>query len=498
MKITGWKILSVFLGGGLGYLAGQPSPLLANSRSGVPVAVSAGPLSRPAAFWKSQLTAVREAPASRSETAWVKWAFAVPDAEIADAISSLNPRADLHALRLLFARWVQLDAAAAWKAFDDLPIPENNHTWYGGHDEDGLSMNSSSLHNTPRALIIGRMLHSWHRNDPAEALAYSKKIKSERDRKGYSDSGYGAYQISQFIMEKTSPATAGGILPDSAAEVAAAFSQPASDTKQKTLRTTLEKWAGQDSDAAARWLLALPEEERRSLKLGLSADAVFGKSSAALKAEILASGLRETGISQENISGFLKIPRGQEGRYANPNRYESYETNYQLRKSAETLNQWATKNPAAAQSWLAAQPEDALKFFLSGELAGTLSRTSPSAAIALLKDLPDDQLPVAVAGLTAGWMQKDAAACAAWVAKIDDAATRDACQQTMARSIMAADPALALRLSTQITDETARREIQKAITQGLSWNPIGLEKIIAGDPAVQASLESAAEMKQAN
>lgn len=481
MKITLWHIPAGLVAGVLGYFSGVPSAMPGTSRANAPVAVSARPASRPAAPWKSQLSAVRGAPASRSETAWVKWACAVPDADIPAAVASLNPLSDFHGLRVLFSRWVPLNPVAAWKAFDALPIPAENLTWYGDHDEDTLTISGGSLHSSPRALILGRMLHSWHRKDPAAALDYAKKQKSGMLAKG--DNGF---YITEFIKEKTSPAPAGGILPDSAAEVAAAFNLPASDTKQKTLLTTLEKWAGQDADAAARWLIALPQEERRSLKLGLTADAVFGKSSPALKSEILASGLRITGISQEIITAFLRIKKGEEGRYS-----EDYNTHYQLRKNVEALNQWVGKDPAAAQSWLAAQPEDALKSFLSGELAGTLSRTSPSAAIALLKDLPDEQLPTAVVGLTAGWMQKDAAACAAWVAKIDDPATREACQQTMARSIMGSDPALALRLSTRIIDDTVRWEIQNTITQGLSWNPAGLEKIIAADPAVQASLNEA-------
>ena len=173
--------------------------------------------------------------------------------------------------------------------------------------------------------------------------------------------------------------------------------------------------------------------------------------------------------------------------------WDDCDTNNMFEQSAAALKQWTARDPAAAQAWLASQPEDALKPYLSGEMAGVLSRTSPNDAIALLKDLPDDQLPSAVAGLASGWMQKDAAACAAWVAKIDDPATRESCQQAMARSILSSDPALALRLSLQITDETVRREIQQKITNGLDWNPAGLEKIIAADPAVQAAVKSLKE-----
>lgn len=486
MKITGWPTLLVLLCGVLGYLAGRPSPPPFTSHQSVPFTDSAGPLSRSAAPWKTQLAAARLAPASRSERAWIKWAFAVPDAEIPAAVARLNPLADFHALRLLFARWVQLDAASAWKAFDALPIPERNVTWYGDHEEDGLAMGNSSHLNDPRAVIIGRMLHSWHRIEPASAMAYAKKLKAEREAGGRDHSGYAEYQIKQFIEDNNPSKTAGGNMAAPAEQAVLDLALPASYERKTTLRKTLEQWAGQDGEAAARWFLALPEAQRIGLDFELWVDSTFRKSPPALKSEILASGLRTLGISRENITAFLRIPKGQEGMHP-----ESYETTARLRQSAEALNQWAVKDPAAAQSWLAAQPEDALKSLLSGELAGTLSRTSPSAAIALLKDLPDEQLPTAVVGLTAGWMQKDAAACAAWVAKIGDPETREACQQTMARSIMASDPALALRLSTQITDETVRREIQNTITNGLSWNPAGLEKIVAADPAVQASLNEA-------
>jgi len=430
------------------------------------------------------MAAARQAPSSQSETAWVKWAFAVPDAEIAAAIASLNPFSDFHALRVLFSRWVRLDATAAWKAFEALPIPETNITWYGDHDSESLDLPGGTLSDNPRGLIIGRMLYSQHHTAPAAALAYAQKMKSERVG---TISGSEAYQITEFIREKGLAATDSGSPLDPAADLAAAISLPDSNTKQKTLQSTLEKWAGQDADAAARWLLALPEEDRAGLKLGPTADAIFSKTAPALRAEILTSGLRGNGISQEQINLSRAITAG------NGMHPENYDTIRQIKRSAAALEQWASQDPATAQAWLAAQPEDALKSYLSGEMAGVLSRTSPTEAIALLNDLPDDQLPAAVASLASGWMQKDAAACAAWVAKIDDPATRESCQQAMARSIMSSDPALALRLSLQITDETKRQNIQQKITDGLDWNPAGLEKIVAADPEVQASLKSLQE-----
>jgi hypothetical protein len=383
---------------------------------------------------------------------------------------------------------VQLDPAAAWKAFNALPIPETNLTWYMDHDRESLSLSSGSLQDNPRKLIMGRMLHSWHRNDPTAALAYAQKLKAESPGKGPHDSGYDDDQISGFIREKSVPPTEAASNFNLEAEVAAAVSLPDSDIKQKTLKSTLKKWAGQDADAAARWLLALPAEDRAGLKLGVAVDTIFSKSAPALRAEIFATSLRGSGISQEQINLFRTIPRNEIGGHP-----ESYQTNLQIKQSAAALEQWASLDPAAAQVWLAAQPEDALKSFLSGEMAGTLSRTSPNDAIALLKDLPDDQLPAAVTSLASGWIQKDAAACAAWVAKIDDPATLESCQQAMARSIMSSDPALALRLSLQITDESVRRDIQQKITNGLDWNPAGLEKIIAADPAVQAAVKSLKE-----
>ena len=484
MKITAWHIFGMLLGGGLGYFLSLPPTGLQLSRTNAACPVPPMPFSVPPTAWKSQLKAARLAPASRSETAWVKWAFAVPDEEIGNAISSLNPRADFHALRVLFSRWAQLDADAAWKAFAAIPIPEINLTFYGDSGA-GLEIGAGNFQNNPRGLIMGRMLYSLHRHDPAAAMARAKKLKADNEAKRKSDSNYADYPIIQFIEEHSSPASDAEMLSDPAKQILDVLSQPASDGKQKTLRTTLEKWAGEDADGAARWLLSLPEGERRDLKLGLSADSIFRKSSPSLKSELLASGLRSTGLSQEHIATFLRIPKGQEGMHP-----ESYNINYQLKQSAAALDQWAARDPMTAQSWLATQPDDALKPFLTGELAGTLSRTSPRDAIALLADLPDENLPVAVAGLTSGWMQKDATACAAWVAKIDDPATRDSCQQTMARSIMTSDPALALRISTQITDATVRQEIQKTITRGLSWNPAALEKTIAADPAVQASLKA--------
>jgi hypothetical protein len=488
MKLTRWHLMGSLLGGALGYGFSPPSagPQPVRVAAHPPLPATSQPSPPPA--WNAQLAAVRKAPASRSEAAWVKWAFAVPDADLAAAVAGLNPLSDFHALRVLFCRWVGLDPTAAWNAFNAIPIPKSHLSWFGDQESELLSISGSILQHNPRALIMGRMLYSWHRHDPAAALAYAQKLKVEWGGKGPSSYSPGDYQITEFIREKSLAATAPGALPALAAEVAAAASLPDSYTKQKTLQSILKKWAGQDADAAARWLLTLPEKDRAGLKLGLSADSIFSKSAPALKTEILITGLRSDGVTPEQLGHFRSIPKDRWGMIS-----LSYNTNYQIEKSAAALEQWTSQDPAAVQAWLASQPEDELKTFLTGEMAGTLSRTSPNDAIALLKDLPDDQLPSAVGGLASGWMQKDAAACVAWVAKIDDPATRESCQQAMARSIMSSDPALALRLSLQITDETVRRVIQQNITNGLDWNPAGLEKIIAADPAVQAAVKALQE-----
>jgi hypothetical protein len=481
MKLPAIHLAGLVLGGALGYLLALPAadpPSVVSSPTVEPTLLP--PVSYQPA-WKTQVTTIRKVPASQSETAWVKWAFAIPDQDIPDAIAELNPLTDFHALRVLFSRWATLDAPAAWKSFAALPIPITHLSWYGDHENKELSLGGGTLSSRPKPLIAGRMFYSWYRVEPDKSLAYAKKMMAEKRSAKAGNSGGGDFYITQFIQEKSKTALGEAPPVPTAEKLMDLLSQPNSEGKEKSLRESLGKWAEKDANAAARWWLSLSGDKRQAVNPHLLGKAVFQHGDTVLKTEFLAAGLRSITNSAEEISTFHQ-------RKLSPDYFGNEDSTIHFKNTSAALIEWAAKDTAAAHTWLAAQPDDPLKSFLTGEWAGNLARTSPVNAIALLADVPAENLQVAVSGLTSGWMQQDAAACAAWVAKIEDPALRDSCQQNMARSIMASDPALALRLSTQITNDEVRQEIQNQITQGLSWNPAGLEKIIAANPAVQASL----------
>lgn len=421
---------------------------------------------------------VRSAPASRSEEAWVKWAFAVPDRDLADAVASLNPLTDFHALRVLFSRWVRLDPQAAWKAFEAIPIPDQSTRWYEGGGETGLSLTSSTLQNGPRGLILGRMLHSWHSSDPAAAVAYTEKLKAERKPATGSDWSMANYEIDRFLKESSS-FSPGRPDPQSSGEwrdaMSAAAEEMRRDRRSSSSYDTMRKWASADPESAARWLLAqqtgesVPPETTNCLQY-------LSKADPSLRMQLFSAAVRDAGALQKALDILPRTQPGQEG--MNP---EFYNELKQLHFGMDALKDWMSADPDKAKTWLASQPEGPLKSVLYSQAAAALSQSSPKEAIALLNNVADADLPAAVTALTNGWAAWDAKACAEWVDQIEDIPVRDASRTAIARQVMGADPAMALRLTLGIADETARTALQKEITSALGWNPGGLRHILFSD-----------------
>ncbi|RYD28915.1 MAG: hypothetical protein EOP86_22395 [Verrucomicrobiaceae bacterium] len=321
------------------------------------------------------------------------------------------------------------------------------------------------------------------------ALRVSLVLPAEQVSQG--GGGMTGYEIGRFLDDSGSPGD-GGIIPASrtgqdwhdAMELTEAKKKE--DPSGSSSYQTMSKWAAESPEAAARWLLDLPAE-RRSDPNTHNYLLLLSKAAPALRMELFGVFATDSPRLQGAVDVFNNIQPGSEGMH--PGQYMELQ---QLRFGSEALKDWFAGSPAEAKAWLAAQPDSPLKSLLYGQAAGLLSRTSPNEAIALLGSLPDADLPTAVAGLTSGWARMDAAACADWVAKIDDIPTRDISQAAIARQVMSADPALALKLSLGIADESARTKLQQEVTRGLSWNPAALRKIIASDPALQAALGQSA------
>lgn len=421
---------------------------------------------RPA--WVKQLAAVRAVPGAGAEAAWVKWAFAIPDAEIPAAIVMLNPRSDFHALRYLYARWVKLDPAAAWASFRKAGIPANNVHFYlpDGTRRSGSGLSQSSMSDNPQSLIATRMLVSWDSVDAAAAKAYAARLKDRGspEARDVPPDSWLKWELEKMFGGKPDAESTASIA--EAATKALALPDPAS--RGKAIETAARTWLEKDSAAACAWLRSLPDEDRKTLRFEQFSGGAMRGAPAADRALTLAPMLQARGVSSENIEQVVAQPDAL---------YHDFSGDPQgIHHTNQAVKDWMREDPAAARAWLAAQPEGDLTALLTGTAAGQLVRTDAAGALAMLNPTGGDQA-LAVRTFLNGWLETDARAAVAWAGKIEDATLRDASLATAARSISKDDPSLALETARDISDAGLRAGIYKAVASQLSWNPAALQSL---------------------
>ncbi len=438
----------------LGYGLGRPDQNRSTTRAPLPTPQTGSRPLPESAAWMEQLRQVYQAPASRSREAWLKWAFAVPDADLPAAVARLNPQADFPALKILLTRWVRLDPSAAWKVFHEMPLPP--YSAFGGKEPWPASTQSV------RPTIAAAMLQAWFSQDPAAARGYAKELKKHK----FMGSNHPSDPLDWKLEELLRP----GPRPDSPEGWIMALEASAATPDPYDTEKVMASWVQEDPDAVCRWMLSKPRAP------GFSTIPMFGRSHPALQSELLARYVRGSWVPTEEIPKALQSSRGE------------YYRELHLGQFSRALAQWAAMDQPAALAWLAAQPDDAIKPFLAGQIAGVVSQLSPQDAFRLVQDLPEQDMPTAIIGLTNGWMKQDVDACMAWVSKIEDPSLRAIGQVNVARHVLTSDPALALRLSARIADEKPRRQIQERIVSQLGGTATAVEKIISGDPETAASL----------
>lgn len=442
-------------------------PVQAEHSSGtrrIPLQAAARKMSgRTAAAWQMQLPAVRAVPGATSEIAWIKWAFAIPDADIPAAIARLNTKSDLHALRCLYSRWVKLDPQKAWASFRKSGIPVRVTHFYLSEREDG-GFPYSSMQTDPRSLIAARMLASWKSVDPAAAKAFAAKLAVSGSQEA-KEMPVTSYEMKSIMGDSTEAAGAKqtpAALADAAAQTLT-LTQP--EARRTKLTSAVREWLEKDTAAACHWIQQLPPEDRKLLGFDYLRWSMRD-APAATRAETLTVMLQDRTLSAEDFA-----------RVVGARVYYEFSGDRQgVYNAAEAVREWAAQDPAAARKFVESMPDNDLKAVLAGEAAGTLVRTDVNAAVALLNQTGGDQV-LALKGLMRGWMQSDVHAGLAWAGKIEDTAVRDACRETAATAIAASDPALALETARTITDAAIRQRIHAAVRNSLSWNPAALEQM---------------------
>ncbi|HEX2747275.1 MAG TPA: hypothetical protein VHM91_04680 [Verrucomicrobiales bacterium] len=457
MRIPWMHLAIAVVTAAIGWRASLPSPSPMKSGRIRPAAYSVAGTS--ADSWQTELSTVRTVAATSSKTAWIKWAFTVPDADIPAAIARLNPHSDFHALGCLYARWVKLDPSAAWTYFRTQDISKEALIFCGsegGGRPANMPLSGHAL--APRLQIAEGMVAAWMTVDPTAAQAFAAKLAA-RESAEAKELAVTSCAFERFANTQTPDPLAPG------EAAAAALQLPASQNRASLLTNAAVKWLESDPAAACAWIRQLPAGDRNQVATVWE---IHGASPQD-QATTLTMFLNEQPLTKKQIERSFSDSS------------EMLWSSGTLKTASAAVRDWMLTDPAAARKWLASLPENDLKPALTGAAAGALAATDAKAALALVNQAGSER-QFAVKGLMAGWVETDARAALDWAGKIEDAFLRDACREIAAASLAASDPALAIETARSITDPAIRGKIHAAVRQNLSWNPAALSDIQARFP----------------
>ncbi len=449
MRIPWMHLAIAVVTAAIGWRAGLPLPEPKNSRHiprMAPVVVKSL-----TGTWQTELSTVRTVAATAAKTAWIKWTFSVPDADLPTAIAGLNPHSDFLALGCLYERWVKLDPSAAWASFRARDISKGILCFCGsegGHRPRNMPLSGSAL--DPHLQIAVGMVTAWMTVDSAAARAFAAKLAV---REG---AGAGEFAVQSYAFERFADPSATESPPPGEA-AAAAQQLPAGPQRPSALTSAAVKWLESDPAAACAWIRQLSAEDRNQVAT------VWGVHDASPQdqATTLAMYLNEQSLTKKQIGeSFSSVS-------------DTLFYPGTVKTVSAAVRDWTLADPAAAQKWLSSLPENDIKPVLAGAAASALVITDSTAALALLDQASGEQ-QFAVKGLMAGWVETDARAALAWAGKIDDPFLRDACREIAATSLAASDPAFAIETAQAITDPAVRRKIHACVRQNLSWNAAAL------------------------
>jgi hypothetical protein len=418
--------------------------------------------------WRSQLPTLRTNTGAASESAWIKWAFALPDDALSAAIAELNPLTDFHPLRYLYARWVKVDPEAAWASFRRSTIPiVSKHYYIAPSLRRDSGLVYGSLGTNPRSTIATVMLHAWKSVAEKEAVAFATTltVAGTPESKAIPVNSYELKRILGEVAPTTPPGHKDTATWTSEAE--AAMATPDRENRITTLNTALRQWMAVDPESASQWLRDLPHDQRTRLDLqGLAAAVKQAPSSTLAHTAVLLLG--------DDSHAEVKMDQLQK-QMATGIHGDPIPSMAPLVLAVRSVSAWTVESPGEALGFVGSITDEPLKAALTGEAAGVLLRHDPGAAIALVNGLGSHQ-EVALQGLVRAWTEIDARASLDWVAQITDVSLRDACRDQVSRMLVNQDPDLALEAALGISDPHASREVRHLLLSSQAWNPAALAR----------------------
>ncbi len=406
----------------------------------------------------SQLPALRSRPGNGHETEWVKWCLQIPDEDVPEAISQLDPSRDYHALRILYSRWAKMDFTSAWASFLKSPIPTQDFHFFLSALSDshnGFGLGHRQLSEQPRSEIARCMLSSLKSVDPARAQQVIDSL--QQDPSGRSQSGLQSYTVSWLKKGGDE----GGV-EDYAAALQQATGAKASEK--------FDDWIRKDASAALDWFRKLPPEKQATFDYHLLAWRLPLMPSADAMHFIFCTQAKEL---QDN-SNIMEAAIGSADYYKDNSGQAHLD-------AAHTMRQWAVTDPQAALAYVQKLPANDLQSMLLGQVAGQLAMTDSAQAIDLINQHPGNQ-SLSMKGLVTGWASEQPAACWEWLNKISDAETLDSCLGIAVQAWGRTEPEFAVKALGEIKDPDTIKGALDNIEKRLAWNPAELQRIQALAP----------------
>jgi hypothetical protein len=405
----------------------------------------------------SRIPALRSRPGNGHEIEWVKWCLQIPDTDVAQTISHLDPSRDFHALRILYSRWAKLDFTTAWAAFLKSPIPTHDLHFYLSTNTPFNGLSSSRLHENPKDLIAMRMLASLKSVDSARAKQVIASFV--HDSSAAAQSGLLSYNIASFKNGGDQDATV-----DYAARAQQATGTEASQN--------LSSWLMKDPSAAMDWFRNLSPEKQATFDYSHISWQITNMPGAdALK--FLQSTQAKALLDPSKIEVAAEASSYEHDR--------GYGNNTPQVEAATAIRKWASADPKAALAYVQQLPANDLQSMLLGQLAGQLAATDSAQAIALINEHPGNQT-LGMKGLVSGWAQQQPTECWEWLNKISDPETLDSCVGTAVKQWSQTEPALAVKALSKVKDPATVKKTLDSIVQRLFWNQAELQRIQALAP----------------
>jgi hypothetical protein len=414
----------------------------------------------------------------------------------------------------LVARWLELDAAAAYEWVRALPgqkrhsdlMREFFHSL--GLKDPTVAVSFLAKYRTDPNRgedFTYSVFEAWSLHDPAAAVDAAISLEN-------SDARRSALSVALGRWAKTNPHGA----------LARLDQLPNQASRREYVRTVLREWAEEDPQAAANHALSLPDSKERNEALAavLTGAAAKDRDIAMQLVGQLPAGASRTEALRQIVSDIaysepkfaaelvLEMPPGQQRQsvhqvssyLARRDRTAALEwaerlTSSEARRFAmqSVLQQWATDDPKAAAEYCASHPVETPEL-ISSAVAGWV-RKDPSGALAWARSLPEgpqreaalvsgisslaasdpqqaanlatttlsgNKQSQALGSIAGAWAVTDPSAAAAWASKLSDGSARMNAESNVASVWVRQDPATAaawaLRLPNSHAISTIARE----------------------------------------